>query len=238
MNDARPTVILTRPERAGHRFAEELEIALDDRAKILIAPMIEIVPQRVHRDFALYKTLIFTSENAILSLESTENLDAKAAYCVGDRTAETARNAGFAAVSAAGDAAALEARLLANAPPGPWLHLSGAHRSSDLAEKLTKAGHRTDRVVVYRQEPRPLSVDAARALREGPTILPVFSPRSAMLLSEAVPENAKPPIVVAISQAAAQCWGTPARLITVAPEPDANSVITTILAALNSDAAC
>jgi uroporphyrinogen-III synthase len=238
MSDARPTVIVTRPERAALRFAAMLEPALNGRAKTLIAPMIEIVPEPVNRDLSQYQTLIFTSENAILSLSGNEEIAGRIAYCVGDRTAETARSAGFAAVSAAGDVMALEARLLDDSPPGPWLHLGGVHRSGDLAGKLTRAGHRTDQVVAYRQESKPLSADAERALREGRTILPVFSPRSAKLLSEAVPTDAEPPLVVAISRAAAQAWSAPARSVRIALDPDADSVVSTILAALESDAAC
>jgi uroporphyrinogen-III synthase len=238
MTDDRPIVILTRPERAARRFANSLEAVLFGRATILIAPVIEIVPEPVDGNFSLYKTLIFTSENAILSLGDIKNATGHTAYCVGDRTAETARHAGFAAVSAAGDAEALEARLLADAPPDPWLHLSGAHRSSDLAERLTTAGHRTDRVVTYRQEARPLSANAVAALRERMTILPVFSPRSAALLSEAIPADASPPIVVAISPAAARSWAAPARAVRIAPNPDAGSVAATICAALDLDAAC
>ena len=238
MADDRPTVILTRPERAARRFATSLEAVLSCRARVLIAPIIEIVPQPAEHDFSPYQTLIFTSENAVLSLGDPVSLAGRTAYCVGDRTAETATLAGYEGIPAAGGAAALEARLLADAPPGPWLHPSGAHRSSDLAETLTAAGHRTDRVVIYRQEPRPLSAEAARALRERLTILPLFSPRSAMLLSRAVPSDARPPVVVAISPAAARSWSAPARAVRIAPNPDADSVSATIRAALDSDAPC
>ncbi len=235
---AAPLVILTRPEHAARRFAALLEPALAGRAEVLIAPILDIVPEPMEGDFSQYQTLIFTSSNAVAMLAGRSDLAGKPAFCVGDRTAEEAAQAGFDAVSAGGDAAALETKLLDAPPPGPWLHPTGTHQRVDLARRLTEAGHRTDSVVVYRQEGRPLSVAALNALRERETVLPVFSPRSSALLSEALPRGAVPPLVVAISAAAANAWAAPAHDIRVAPNPDAASVAATIRAALDPDSAC
>ncbi len=235
---AAPLVILTRPDHSARRFAALLEPVLAGRADVLIAPILDILPVPVEGDFSLYQTLIFTSSNAVTMLAGRRDLEGKPAFCVGDRTAEEAARAGFAAVSAGGDVAALETMLLDATPPGPWLHPTGTHQRVDLARRLTESGHRTDSVVVYRQEKRPLSDAALNALRRGETVLPVFSPRSAALLSEALPEGAIPPLVVAISPAAANAWAAPARDIRVAPDPDAASIAATIRAALDPDSAC
>lgn len=238
MADARPTVILTRPEPASRQFAADLERMLLGRARILISPILEIVPEPVVADLSAYQTLIFTSANAVVVLGRRPELAGRAAYCVGDRTAEAAARSGFRAVSASGDAASLSARLLADRPPGPWLHPTGEHQRIDLAKALTSAGHRTERVVVYRQVPRALTKAATAALGRSSAILPVFSPRSAALLSEAMPGGSIPPLVVAISPAAANAWSAPARDIRVAPSLDAAAMAATIWAALLPDSPC
>lgn len=238
MDDALPTVILTRPEPASRRFAKDLETLLGPRARILISPILEIVHVAHELEIGQYQTLILTSENALHAIIDIASSPRLTAYAVGDRTAFAAREAGLQAISAGGDAEALKARLLRDAPPGPWLHASGEHQRTDLAGELTRDGHPTERVVVYRQEARALSDAALDALRRGPTILPVFSPRSAGLLAAALPDAARPPTVVAISEAAAEMWTAPAASIRITPLPNARSMAETTFAAFDADSPC
>ena len=234
----RPTIVLTRPAASSARFARRLGPQLQGRAAVLIAPVLSIVAKGKQGDFSQFQTLIFTSQNGVEALADAGALNGRLAYCVGDRTAEAARAKGFAAVSAGGNANALVLRILEDCPPGPWVHFAGAHRLGDVARRLTRAGHPTDVVELYRQEPHPLSEEAKAALRGAGGILPVFSPRSAALLAEALPSDAREPAIVAISPAAAEAWDGPARARAIADRPDADSMIQAILSLLDADSGC
>ena len=236
MKAHRATILLTRPARASERFARALEVRLRDRVRVLVSPILRIEPDGRLPDLGAYRTVIFTSENGVHAVDAPR--DARLAYCVGDRTAEAADAAGYRAVSASGDAAALERRLLADRPPGPWIHLVGAHQRGNLAETLSAAGHPTDQAVVYRQIACGLSQEAADELRAGSVILPVFSPRSAALLCAAMPSEAEPPAVVAISDATAASWTTAARTVRISLQPDADSMLAAIEEAVEADSPC
>lgn len=234
----RPTVILTRPAGASRRFSAELGIMLNGRAQIMIAPVMEIVPEPEQGSYAAFKTLIFTSAEGVDALKDPRALAGRLAYCVGDKTADAARAAGFRAISVAGDARKLYDRMVQDRPIQPWLHLSGSHQRVDLTGRFRDAGFSAERRVVYRQEARPIGDLAMRALQRADVILPVFSPRSAKLLSEMLPNDAPPPSVVAISQAAADGWSAHKRAMRVALNPDADSMARAILAAIEEDSAC
>lgn len=234
----RPTVILTRPREASKRFAVRLASEIGDRATILIAPILAIEPVPQQRDYSEYRTLVFTSSNAIGAIAEPDKLKGRWAYCVGDQTAEAALHEGFRAVSAGGDVEALIERLLADRPPGPWLHLAGTHRRGNLSERLSEAGHATDLAVVYRQEARPLEIGARDLVRQREAVLPVFSPRSAALLAAALPADARPQRVVAISEAAAAVWTGRAFSIHVAPSPTAEAMAQAILSVIETDSGC
>ena len=234
----RPTVILTRPAGASRRFSAELGIILNGRARIMIAPVMEIVPESQQDDYSAFQTFILTSARAVDALKNPSALAGRLAYCVGDRTAAAARTAGFRAISVAGDARKLYDRIVKDRPPQPWLHLSGSHQRVDLTGRFKDAGFSVERRVVYRQESRPIGDLALRALMRTDVILPVFSTRSARLLADILPQDAPPPSIVAISQAAADGWTAPKRALRVAPNPDADSMARAILAAIEEDSPC
>lgn len=105
-----------------------------------------------------WAAILITSANAIRALAAHARLPALQrirVLAVGERTAETARAAGFTEViSAAGDARALAA--LAAAQPGgtgaPLLYLAGDDRAFDFAEALAQYGIAVHTAVVYRVE--------------------------------------------------------------------------------------
>lgn len=221
----RPTVILTRPEAQAHVFKAALEDRVGDRARYIVAPVIEIVPVPSPVDPGKYGTLIFTSANGVRALGKPDVLAGHLAYCVGNRTAEAAARAGMRTVVAGGNADALADRLLADKPPGPWLHLSGEHTRGNLADRLAGNGQPTDHAVVYRQDAIPLSAEARQTLSTERVILPVFSPRTATLLSEMIPANAPHPDIAAISNEAAQAWRGPSRRLAIASRPESGVMV-------------
>lgn len=206
-----PLLLLTRPEHAARRFADE---AAHLGLEVLISPVLRIVPLDHDRvRLAGARGLVFTSENAVRFAGPGQG---RPAICVGPRSARVAQEAGFDAVAGPGDAARLEP-MLRDLGPG-WLHPHGRH----IAKRLPVPG-----MAVYDQVAQPLS-DAALAALAGtrPIALPLFSPRTARILSAQMAGVTAPLWLVAISAAAEQAWrGDIGRdhiaRLAVAPTPDA-----------------
>lgn len=207
----RPILLLTRPDADSRRFAALLP---DWRA--VISPILRIVAVD-HDGAALHRApgLVFTSAHAVASAGPGRG---RLAICVGGRTAEAARAAGFDVRRGGGSAESL--LPLIAAAPVPLIHPHGRH----LARDLPVPG-----LVVYDQQAQPLN-DAARAVLAGdePVVLPLFSPRSARLVADAVAGARAPLWVVAISPAALAAWNGPRAGQGVAEAPDAPAMIAAI----------
>ncbi len=178
------TVLVTRP--AGD--SEETIARLAARGiEAIAAPVIAI---RALTDAVLprrCRALAVTSRNAIRAIagrpELQDLLDVPV-YAVGDRTAETARQAGFTDVrSAAGDVDDLTALLRRDIRPGDGLlvHLSGREVAGDLAGALESAGYAAERRIVYETVAADaLAAETVDALRRNAVAAVLFySPRSA-----------------------------------------------------------
>jgi uroporphyrinogen-III synthase len=225
------TLLMTRPMAASEAFVEMLQQAGVD-LKVVMSPVLEIVS----RDVTLPSDLagvVFTSKNGVAAVAGQD----LPCWCVGDSTAAAAKEAGWQAVSAGGDAEALYQRILADAPRGPLLHVRGEHARGNLAERLSAVGIETRDVVAYAQEARALTDEAKRLLmRENPVVLPLFSPRSAQHVVSQGPYTA-PLQVVAISDAVAEeAAGLRAQGMEIARTPDAVSMVAAIKHF--ADAAC
>ena len=84
-------------------------------------------------------------------------------------------------------------------------------------------------MVVYDQLPQPLNEPALKALAgRAPVILPLFSPRSAGLLSEQAMDARAPLWLVPISPAAAARWQAGQARMLVADTPDAGGILRAI----------
>lgn len=225
MQEPAPVVLITRPEAAARRFAAQIE-ALDLRH--VIAPLLRIVG--VPHDAAAVqdaKGLVFTSENGVRFAGPGRG---RPAWCVGPRTAEQARKAGYDVREGPGDAARL-IPLIGDLGPG-WLHPHGAH----VAARLPVPG-----MVVYDQLPLPPSPEALALLQgAAPVILPLFSPRSARLAAEAARASPGAPLrIVPISAAAEAAWRAawpegPVRCA-VADQPDAEGILRAIRAVTDTE---
>lgn len=184
-----PAVLLTRPEPDSRRLA----VLLPGLA-VLIAPIIRIVP--VDHDAAVLAQaggVVFTSAHAVpFAGEGGGRL----ALCVGGRTAEVARAAGFDVKQGDGSAAGLIP--LIEAAKVALIHPHGRH----LAQRLPVPG-----IVVYDQQIQPLSAQALDLLAQpGTVILPLLSARSADLLAKATAGSVARLLPVAISPAVAERW--------------------------------
>ncbi len=179
----RPAFLLTRPEPQGSAFADLLRARLGPDLRILSSPL--LMPQILPPDLpgGDFAGVIFTSQAGVAAARGLRGLPRRA-WCVGERTAAAARDAGFDAVSAKGAADDLVALLLAKPPQGRLLHLRGRDSRGQVAARLTAAGLETAEAVVYAQIEQPLSPDAGALIRgDDPVIAPLFSPRTARIFA-------------------------------------------------------
>lgn len=204
-----PCLLLTRPQAASTRFATQLaHLGL----KVVISPILRIAPMP-HDAAALAQAvgLVFTSVNAVPAAGPGQG---RPAICVGPATAQAARDAGFKVTEGPGDAARMMP-LLTGLGAG-WLHPHGAH----LAAQLPVPG-----MVVYDQVAQPLTSEARGVLMgDAAVIVPLFSPRSARLISDAARAASAPLWIAPISPAAAESCSLAVARVALAPRPDAVGV--------------
>lgn len=214
---------MTRAERQSRRFAREVRAA-GLTVPILFSPVLEIetvapmapVPEGV---------LIFTSENGVRAAAVLNLLRAGApAVAVGPRTAWAARAAGLDCHTAGGNVGDIAGLIAREGVPGPFVHLHGCHVTGDLASRLREDGHDATSVTIYDQVPRPLSAAAQAAFERREVLLPLFSPRSAVLVAEALPRRPACTRVVALSKAVAEAWPWDDP-VTVASEPRSEALV-------------
>jgi len=204
---------------------------------LVVSPLIRIEPHGRLPDLGPIRTLIFTSRAGVDAFADQSNRRDLACYTVGDATADLARDRGMKATSCNGNANGLVARMLADGVRGPCLHIRGEHAVGDIAAHLTAAGIQTTEAVLYRQVAQPLTAAACALLhREAPVIIPLFSPRSARLISNGFSSDA-PLFVVAMSKAVAKDVGETVRAgnlqaLVVSRTPDAAAMADAIRAVL------
>jgi uroporphyrinogen-III synthase len=178
-------LLVTRPLDDGLELAERLS-GLGHEA--LVEPLLSIAPDLAAAlPLAGATALLFTSANGVRAFALRSQERGLPVFAVGAATARAAREVGFADItSAEGDAAALEALVLARRKPadGPLLHVAGKVVAGDLAGRLVARGFEVRTAALYAAEPALRLSDAARdALAQGEVDgALVFSPRSAAIL--------------------------------------------------------
>jgi len=222
-----PTLIMTRPAAQGADFADDIRARWKGPLKIILSPLLEIVPLEV--EIGDVDEMIFTSVNGVAAVAHHKKLQGMGAWCVGERTAQAADEAGFVTVTGSGDAEGLVSILLSAQPKGRLAHIRGRHARGDVSARLNAAGLRCEDRVAYDQRALALTPEARAVVDgDGPVIFPLFSARTSTILKEQGPFTA-PVHAVAISAAAAGAFDGEA---IVAPTPDAAGVQSAILALL------
>ena len=173
-------VVVTRPQADGERTAAALE-ALGH--EVLVAPLMRIEP--VAADLAgTWSAIAITSANAIQPIPAAADRTLPV-FAVGDRSAEAARQAGFAEVrSANGDIKDLLRLVVSRSTDAkaPLLYLAGKDRSDDLVARLATYGIAAEMRVVYRTVAEAFPPVLAVALESGDVDAVLhFSRRSAEL---------------------------------------------------------
>jgi uroporphyrinogen-III synthase len=224
---SRPAILLTRPAPAARRFARSLRHALGPGLRVCIAPL--ITPRPIHAPVPrllaapTQPLIVFTAEEGVAGFVRNWPVAGLRALCVGPRTTAVARAAGFDATAVPGGTAQALLDMLLIADPQPVVVIRGREAAHDLAAGLTAAGRSAEAATVYAQEAQPLGA-RAQALLHGsaPVVVPVFSARSAALLTRAASGASAPLWLAAIGPAAVTAATplAPAR-VQIAPTPDA-----------------
>ena len=230
-----PTVLLTRPAAQSASFAQSLQARIGG-LRVVVSPLMATVFHTVSLPKEPLEGVILTSQTGAEAAGRLRTQLPDLAYCVGDRTAQVAREAGFRVQSAQGDAEALLALILREKPQN-LIHLRGREARGDLAQRLSAAGVFTQERVVYAQDAQPLSDEAVAVLSgKAPVLVPLFSPRSAEILGAAWQGLAThaPLVVVAISQAVAEAAAFCPTKPVLSAHPDAPSMLDAVLAQLHA----
>ena len=188
----------------------------------VVAPLLVAEPTADVPPLAEGRDVVFTSPNGPRHFRGDTS---GTAWCVGARTAEAAREAGFRDVrTGSGDVKGLT-ELVVREARRPVVHWAGAHVRGRLAESLREAGHEASRTVAYR----------ARAVRRCPLQSPVdavllHSPRAAEVYGHLAPTLAR--TAVSISPATDAVLDTipalatiPAMVRYVAERPDDSAMV-------------
>ena len=156
------TILVTRPEPDNTTTVAALRRMGHD---VLSAPMLRFEPVALQDDpDTHYGAVIVTSANALRAIAGQAGLPVLLdlpLFAVGDKTADAARDAGFAKVfSADGDAAALRDLIASKKGTAkrlksgdPLLYLAGADLARDLAGELGARGFTVVTQTTYRMAP-------------------------------------------------------------------------------------
>lgn len=230
MRNHQPIILITRPRQQAERFAQMCRNAHEETLNIIVSSLMRIEILQLKHALDPYCGLIFSSENGVRAFSENLFADNLPAYCVGNRTAKAAHEAGLKAISANGAADDL-VKLIKNAGlDGKLLHIRGAQTRGEIAVRLQKTGQRVDEIIGYRQTPLAINQEAKTALAgEKTVILPLFSPATAQLFIDNAVKIKAPLHVIAISDAVAQVIsGIEAAKVTIAAAPNAEAVLQAI----------
>ena len=215
MDSTPAKLLLTRPLPMSQAFLTDCEARIGHRLDAEISPLLRIEPVGELPDLDEFDTVIATSGHAVQRLG--ERLQDRRVATVGRKTAALAANLGAMATALGED---VETFLASRPNLGRAIFCRGVHSRGNLADRLIAQGNLVTEAVIYDQVSQPLSASAKRLLTETrPVIAPVFSPRTAALLS--VYPITAPLSVIVISPATAEAWTGPGD-VRVAAQPDAD----------------
>ncbi|WP_081856384.1 uroporphyrinogen-III synthase [Thioclava dalianensis] len=200
---ARPPLLLTRPRDGALSFAEDFRARFSADWPTVVSPLMDF--EAVENPIPSADSVIFTSQEAVRLFSLRQAAGGRVAFCVGARTAQAARAAGFTAIAGDAGAEALLEVILARHARGSILHARGEPVAFDLSSALNSAGIETKEVVLYRQVRQAFTNEARDVLGSGgPVLLPLFSPNSARTFWDQAGDATARFYVAAISPAVAE----------------------------------
>jgi uroporphyrinogen-III synthase len=224
---SRSRILVTRSEPGASETGERLRTL---GYQPLVEPLFVVEP--IAAALPAFDALAFTSANGVRVFAKMERRRDVPVFCVGERTAEAARDAGFPdVVSAGGDVDTLTrligAKLL---PKARLLHTGNEDRRGDLSGQLGARGHEARFVATYRATPVEKAgpvLAAHLSGRSGFEAVLVHSPRGANILADFAREAPSRAglNVAAISPAAASPLKSLAERIEIAATPDETALL-------------
>lgn len=221
---------MTRPRAAAERFMAEMPDDLKAQVSPLFSPLLKIVPAAGIQTIAADEAAIFTSSNGVIHAPAGVG---RTAYCIGDATTDRATQHGWSAQMVGRTADELVAGLTKTHINHTLVHVRGQHTRGDVVSRLQAAGQQVRDCIVYDQVPQSLSAPAHEALlREELTIVPLFSPRTAMQFANQAPRSTSMR-VIALSDAVADA-ARPVHVGSIAVRPDATAMYEAIRQAIGA----
>jgi uroporphyrinogen-III synthase len=197
-------VWVTRTANRAHKTAAAVETL---GFETVIDPVLKVERLRAPPLSEGFDAIAFTSRSAVEIFAKTYALRNVTAFCVGDATAEAARDHGFSTVlSAAGDAAALF-DLIRQHRPQSVIICAPEIPAAPLAQWLTDAGISAHELPLYRTV--TITPDTALNAVESIDIILLHSAKAARFIGEMLrtkmsPETVKRLSFIAISKACAE----------------------------------
>ncbi|MEM8693796.1 MAG: uroporphyrinogen-III synthase [Pseudomonadota bacterium] len=198
--------------------------------KLVVSPLLDIVPTEAKISLLNAHGVIFTSANGVRHGPRASELPA---YCVGPATTTEATQAGWKARQL-GETADQLVEALAKKPKGfELIHICGRHTRGNVAQRLRDHELIVATLVVYDQVANPLSEEAKTLLTaEAPVLLPLFSPRTAKLFANEPQPNAELHVVALSDAVAAEIPVDRVKSVSVAPAPTVEAMRIKVLAQL------
>lgn len=217
---------LTRTEPDNRTTAVRLA---DLGHEVLLEPVTRVRAVASELPSRLPDAIVFTSRHGVRHHPRDPELLAAPVFAVGDRTAESARAAGYVDVrSADGDVGDLQQLIAAHLTmPSRILHVAGRDVAGDLTGFLRTFGHLVERLVVYVAQPVALRwlVRIRRRLDSIDGIM-VHSPREAERVARLLRGTTWRGTVWCISEACARrLGGLPLARIICASRPNDAAMI-------------
>lgn len=226
LDRVRPTLLLTRPEPQSLEFAAAFRMRFGADWPIVISPLTDIRFLDAGPVPADADSVIFTSQNAVEGFARLSPDFDIVAWCVGERTAATAKQTGFDTRIGPGDATSLARMIIAESAGQRMIYARGRTIAVDMAALLDSCGFEVLPLIVYDQVRRPPTSLALSAIGGSrPILLPLFSPQSARIAAEAFPDATAPILVAAMSPAVAEAAADlSAKRTVVAARPDGEAM--------------
>ena len=135
-----PTLILTRPKAQSEAFAAAVSKAWGKPLHVIQSPLIKIV--MLPATLPACDAVILTSANGVAAARALDVPAGTTAWCVGEKTAQAAKDAAFVPVAGPGDADGLVAMIAGSGTQDRLVHVRGQHAIGDVGARLSAAGGR------------------------------------------------------------------------------------------------
>lgn len=181
------TVLITRPEHDAKKTADFLiSKGIDCVIDSLISIKATLIP--LPENLNSYHDIIFTSKNGVRRFCEQSNHREMIAWCVGDQTAQEAKDFGFKTVySADGNAQDLENLIIQKSASNRFLRISRGDQKDMLSYHLKDKGYDITALPLYTTKIKTsFSKKTMDSIRQGKiTDLLIYSPHTAKVTQQA-----------------------------------------------------